>query len=520
MTALTAVLTAAVVLRICKLDHLPGLNGDEAWYGAWAVDLLAGREVPWRTPTGNPVNPFFHGPQTALHLCFAPSVTVLRSVAAASGLLALLVNFFLSRRTLGGTAAWFSTLMLAALPINIAYSRFAWDACQTVLAVVLVVHAALLMLRPQSGKWSLLAAIMALAAACLVHPTNVFVAPLPLAAVGYRWRHMVTSWLKTRRRAGLLAVAAALAIVAAGLFFPGLGRLASRAALRSVAPEQYVLFGRNALRLFAGTAVYRYVAGSPLPVDSAAANSLTDWDARDAAALLLLVGVAIAWRRGRRSADATTGVLGYGGAATALGFFLVAGPESIEPHYERYGLCLIAPGVLWLSTILARMADRNAGWRRCVWTAVLLLCAALELDFQENYVRFLEQTGGRSHLTFRTAEVDPKLAAVQAAVAAAPDNQRLTIVASAWWTYWPARYFTADLPQVAVRLDDRAGQGREAPPDELVPGQVAYIEFTEDPSCAARRRQFAERGRAFDEQQFLDFAGRPTVSLLRPLAGP
>ena len=34
------------------LGRLPGVNGDEAWYGVQVLRLLSGEAVDWRTPTG------------------------------------------------------------------------------------------------------------------------------------------------------------------------------------------------------------------------------------------------------------------------------------------------------------------------------------------------------------------------------------------------------------------------------------------------------------------------------------
>ena len=85
-------------------------------------------------------NVFLLLPVAALHLVFAPSVWVLRAMALASGVAALAANFWLCRRVFDRRAALVSTAVLAVLPIAIAYSRFAWDSSQTILATVLVLY--------------------------------------------------------------------------------------------------------------------------------------------------------------------------------------------------------------------------------------------------------------------------------------------------------------------------------------------------------------------------------------------
>ncbi|HEY1784011.1 MAG TPA: hypothetical protein VGG30_00635, partial [Pirellulales bacterium] len=137
---LLALVAVAIGLRSWQLGNIPGLNGDEAWLGVQAEHLAAGEPIAWRTPTGNPVNLFLLLPVAALHLVFAPSVWVLRAMAVVSGVAALAANFWLCRRVFDRRVAMVSTAVLAVLPIAIAYSRFAWDASQTILATVLVLY--------------------------------------------------------------------------------------------------------------------------------------------------------------------------------------------------------------------------------------------------------------------------------------------------------------------------------------------------------------------------------------------
>ena len=65
------VLGVAVWFRVWNLDHVPGINGDEAWYGVQAMSWLRGEAVSWTTPTGNPLNPLYFLPLTAVHAVWA-----------------------------------------------------------------------------------------------------------------------------------------------------------------------------------------------------------------------------------------------------------------------------------------------------------------------------------------------------------------------------------------------------------------------------------------------------------------
>jgi hypothetical protein len=184
-----ALLGVGVWLRCWHLGNIPGCNGDEAWYGVQTWRWLHGGPYFWRTPTGNPCNIFFFSPLAILEQIFSPSITVLRSVAVFSGLAALAINWIMCRWVFDRRMAFVSTIALAILPIDIAYSRFAWDACQSLAATLIVFYLALAFVRfpKQNSLWLLLAFCMAV----WVHPTNVFL----FMAIAATWlaRHLLDS---------------------------------------------------------------------------------------------------------------------------------------------------------------------------------------------------------------------------------------------------------------------------------------------------------------------------------------
>ena len=140
---LVGLLLVSLWFRCRLLENIPGINGDEAWYGVQCVDMLNGTDAAWKTPTGNPLNPFFIGPMLLLHKCFAPSFTLLRSVAVASGIIALLINWAFCRWIFDKQMAWISTAVLALLTTDIAYSRFPWAASQSLAATPPVIYLSL-----------------------------------------------------------------------------------------------------------------------------------------------------------------------------------------------------------------------------------------------------------------------------------------------------------------------------------------------------------------------------------------
>ena len=165
----------AAVFRVWKLSFVPGLYGDEAWYGTVCELILRHEPFPWRTPNGNPLNPFLFLPLLTLHALFKPSVLLLRCVPAFCGAAAIVLNAILCRRAFGTRIALGSTLLLACLPEAIAESRFCWDPAQSLLIDAAVFYFSALIVKetPHSIRmlrWSLLA----LVAGALIHPTNIF----------------------------------------------------------------------------------------------------------------------------------------------------------------------------------------------------------------------------------------------------------------------------------------------------------------------------------------------------------
>jgi hypothetical protein len=531
---IAAILVVALVMRVWQLGHLPGINGDEAEYGVRAVRLLRGEPVVWHTPTGNAVNPFFFFPQVAIHALFAPSFTVLRVISVASGLTALALNFVLCRRLYGNLPATVSTVLLAVLPINIAYSRFAWDTCQTLAASTLVIYPALLMLSEPERRWRWFAvACCGYAAAYLVHPTNVFLggflAAVPVIERRYQWQ----PWLG---RQGIWRWGAYAALAAGTAAFASwLGRTVfSIGVMDAVSPAGLVEFARNYGRLFNGVTVYRYLAGSHGPETAVGASWPYDFGWLDLLTLVAFAGSACVLcreiKRFERVADA--GLL-LGWLTTSVGFLLIAGPEAIRPHWERYGLCLILPGTLVVARAASILTARP-GWPGRMAAATCLMSAWLLLiDFGSSYFGFIHRTGGESQQTFRTAAVEPKQAAFHAILAGRTPDRATHIVASEWWNYWPLAYLASAEPNVSVvwkktsataAVDWVAASNAEQTSSntatikpEAIEAHYWYVDFAESPAQVQHREELVDELGGWQERFVLDYADRPTLVLFAPL---
>lgn len=429
--AIAALLIVATAFRVIGLDHLPGVNGDEAWYGVLAQTIASGTDAQWRTPSGNLPGPFQVGSLLILQTIFPPSFALLRSPTVLSSIAAAGLTWWIMQRHFDRHSAVIALILMAALPTSIAYARFGWDPSHGPMIALVCTAFAL------AGQR--LACALAFAVALAAHPTNVFIAPfllltlLGVAAERSGWRAAV-KWTAPALpmfvlALGILAVTSPHAQASAH----PLTMLA-----RILDPAQWasfvVLFGR----LISGDTVYTYIAGAGFGgeqrlVDLAILSSLTG---------LIAAGL---WMLRRRPFGREAGIVS-GWLATLLCFFLVAGPDAMAPHLERYSICLIAPTVLATTILLREIGGRGA---RMAWplAATVLIGALLLIGFHRHYFAALEATGSLSHRTFWTGPVEPKELAFRALLANSHQRPRpLQVVVEDWWLYWPVAYLAADKP--------------------------------------------------------------------------
>jgi len=513
-------LGVAVWFRLWKLDSVPGVNGDEAWYGVQAMTWLGGEPMAWRTPTGNPLNPFYFLPLTAVHALWGVGFWQLRSVAAVSGLLALVINYRLARRALGTEVAVISTFVLAVLPINLAYSRFGWDASQSLLFALPVVYCPLVAMRfPSSaGRW-LLCGFLSYLAALLIHPTNVFLFPMLVVPTGMIFRkQIIMAYQRTKepywRFVGILVTG----IFAAAATY-ALRTWVAIAAARVVTPNDWALFVGRYVDLLSGVTTYRFIPGSLLT------DSTERWSMASAGLLNLAVcvtlGLAVVgwWSRSRENRSLGRGLI-LGWLFTSLGFFLVAGPGAIAPHFERYGICLIAPVVVAMSIGLRQLvSDAGEHARRLTW-AMLTIAACSLFGFHGLYFAQFETTGGQSHRAFRTADCEPKQSLIRTIpmIGLAEQSrspERTTLAASEWWTYWPLRYLSLAREDLDV-VQWENGNDLDDLVERAAGSRIYFVEFVDQGTLEQVRHGLIDRAQSFGEKVVNDAAGVPLLVTLAP----
>jgi hypothetical protein len=480
-----ALLALAVTARLLWLHSLPGVNGDEAWYGVWVEGALRDRVWGGATPTGNFPNPFFLAPLGIVQAIADPAPWVLRVPAVLSGLGFILVGYAGLRAAFGRSSATVFVLLAATAPTAIAYSRFGWDASETPLAVMLFLWCCF------SRNW--LWAAGALAAAFIVHPANIFLVPIFAAFLA----EDLTPWLA--RRAGQPAARHLLGLVMIG---GTLAALAASLMLGSVTPGELVSadYWRRIATLFSdlfsGVTVYTYIVGPP--------GGLVLHRVVAAVVLVTALGLLLFDRRSPRDRRAT--VLLAGLAVSVVAFAVIVGPAGLSPHRERYALLFVAPVLVLVAVALTRaFGERSAAGPCC---AAILGCLALAGVWM-NYLAPLRLTGGQSHATFRTAAVEPKWqAALWIREHAAQCNSTM-VWAESWWLAEPLRYFLFYRPAIEVRqVDDGA-----MPPTGGC--QTLGVVFAGSPWD-----ERLSRGAPRPEAVIQDATGRPFILIYRVESAP
>jgi hypothetical protein len=506
---IAALLGTAVCFRVMRLSSVPGVSGDEGWWGVQALAWLGGRPYQTHTTSGNPIDLFFLVPVSLVHTVARPSFVALRTIPALANLLALPIGFWFVRRLFGSATAWTYTVALAILPTAIAHSRICQDPSQTVFWTSLVIFLSLLGIAEPTRAWIYLgAAVATFPVALWTHPTNVFIAPfLLLPVVPILGPRLPRSW---RVRVALLAAGALLLVAGLGIASLALNRLAgpgqhldkdwlSVVAGRVLSASQWFELAANTARLFNGVTIYHYFSGArplTLPYDVG----------------FVAVAAAAGWGILRTSRRPVEHGLILACAATWVAFFAGAGPEALRPHFERWGLCLLVPGTLVLARGVAAWIERPRQRSLAIGVAAAVALGLLG-SFYVNYFREFATTGGRSHLTYVTAPTEPKQQALERILATAAGPGGIAIVTQQWWLALPMTYLASERQNVVVTLgavpEDRPGF-QEA----VRNSRLFFVEFAGRPESIVDLDWMRARGHTAIRTTIPDASGRDLVEIL------
>lgn len=477
---------AAVAARILWLDRLPGVNGDETWYGLWVLRCVHDSVCPAHTPSGNLINPFYMVLVAAAQAFSPPSVLALRLPAVLCGIGFVAAGYVILRPVLGRQPAAIFAILAAALPVDIVYSRFGWDAAETGIATILALGFAL--------RGRMVMSFAALLVAFLVHPTNVLLLPLLCVLL---LRRMLEPLVR-RKGPGWAATALFAAVVAAILLVLAvktiLGNHLSALQWVSGTPTTaflrigyWQLFFLSLGDLFSGATVYNFLVRD-LPLSGVLANIVT-WS------MAGLALSALVWRSLRASWSIEMAL--FSGLLLVIFVYgILAGPSGLQPGFERYGLVLIAPILAIVAAGLGVIFGRDG--RRGIWLAALigwLGLASIGLDY---FVPLL-RTGGRTADPASVAAVDPKQQAA-GILAGWGDGNKWVVASDDLWIRTPLIYFLY-FDKFATVID--VTEGSPLPEADFA---ATFAGSTLDRTLAAS---------AVPDAIIRDISGRPVIDLWR-----
>ena len=138
--------------------------------------------------------------------------------------------------------------------------------------------------------------------------------------------------------------------------------------------------------------------------------------------------------------------------------------------------------------------------------------------FDTQYFDEFEQRGGRSHLTFRTAGVEPKQQVFERIAVEREPNVPVLIQTSEWWLYWPLQYLAYAHDDVLVELrsaDDPRPVDQLAFPDM----ETWIVEFSESETAWKLEQSYAalgpDRTKTAAKTVIHDAKGRELLLLLK-----
>ena len=461
LTVVTVVAIGAAV-RLIALDRLPGINGDEGWYAVNAQEYLAGRAYFSETPSGNFVNPFHSGLVLVALLVFDPTLLVLRLPAALWNLLLIALAYPLLAPPLGKRAALLATAVLCISPPLVAQARIGWDPSSPPFFSLLAMAAALRD-RPVLAALAGLAGIAA-------HPSAIFLAPVAgivwlhhgvryYTALPLRWRGVVRLLLAAGGAAGLIAGF----FVARRMAHSGLLSSIETVVARVASPASWMDTGLGFVRLFSGVTTALDFSG---PIDP---RLLQFSDLVVIAAAV--AAIVVAWTTRRAAPPPWSAWLLAAVGVGLIAYHVVAGPQSLQPGFERYATCLIVPIAILCGVTLDALVGRA---RRLGNAASAVLWSTLALVLAVGYFVPLAARGGDGphHEAYRTGAEEPKLAAFRFIERDSRGLTPVAVFAQDWWLYWPIRYLASPV-QDRIKVEPLGSQGLALFPPGAVRPQYA-----------------------------------------------
>ena len=494
-----AIFLIAVAMRFVWLGSIPGMNGDEAWWGVAALRLVDGDTSWFLTPNQRVPNPFFLAASSFFHLVFSPSYWTLRLPAVASGIAAIALAYLLFRRMIGQSCALSFAFLMAVHPICIGYSRLAYDCSQTILASVLVLYLAF------SNRIGWLA--LAILAALIIHPTNVLLVPIAAGIlIGQHWYA-----LKERppRFVTLVFAAIAAVVMMCALLAVMAPSQLNKFTLKFFEQWQGLIGVGELLEGFAsflsGSLVFHKIAGSGFGGINRAFDGLL--------LVITLAPVSVALLKRQRIFSSTEVGLGCGILISFFLHYVLSGDQAFWGLRTRYVLFGIAPMLLFAVLSWARLACVSKG-TAVAWLG--LIGFAFSTSFYFNYFNFFWETGGRARVIYRTAPQEPKVAALdlirEHADGLGAEGEIIDVYPATFWEEWPLAYLAWNDQRIRVRSLTRGATLRSK--RRLLDGAKSRYFVHYYGSRSSGVRNIAPEAISWTET-IDDYGSKPTIVIVR-----
>jgi hypothetical protein len=420
-------------LRLYHIDSLPGINGDEVYNFVWSkLYLLHQAPIRWLSGSGNLVNVWRVFESLILNYFFAPSFLLVKVPAMIAGIVAWPILFILARKVYTREEACLLTVLFMCHPVHIFANRFSDQFSES----FLLVSAALLLAVAERLTLSYLVLGLSLVA----HPTNIFAAPIVflLNLRGEGWKKLA-----------MLQLGAMVLILWFVLFFTQTFTSSSHTLVKLLQGIDLSLLGDffvSFIRFVDAEQLYLYVTGRTA--------DFHHYEMFWLALLLLFCVIAIQIRscylsyrqKALTKAQRQWWRLCAGLSLSLLSFFILSqNLFYLSPGNLRYMIWALPPVLLLIFSSMQLLLKKAH-----LATLILSLAALCLCSYWYEGIESLRQYNA-SEEAFVTGEVEPKEAAYRF-IESHSSHERIVIVTSSWWNYWPIKYLSCARDNVVVVL--------------------------------------------------------------------
>ncbi len=489
-----ALIGVSLVFRILWLDRVPGVNGDEAWYGVQAVRFVDGKTWSWQTPSGLPVNPMLFVTEVLLLKIWSPSFLILRIPIAIWACAGLAITFVLHRWYSGSRGeALLVVALTGCMPAHLAYSRFCWDSSFAFVAFPLVLYP---FLRIVQGVRSIQVVLLLFAGTLLclwVHVTHAIL----IVAAALIWAWNARSALATPARRRPITSTALVLIVAGALVLVFRKQHAMRILIDSATSslDRFPLHLKVLADLFAGMRIYDYLAGLP--------STGSAWWTVPVFCLMSVV-ILLALLRSGDTADRSLALLAL---LSLLLIFLTGRAFRLDDaSYERYFLYAFPLSAVVLVRgvrVVMPSVGSEPGKLLAALPLVLAVCFLVQFWFCYFAVIRSQAFDSRLHQTFHTGTREPKAELASALSERLQRESHAVIYTENWWLHHSVDYL------LRCRYEVR----RETIPVDSTT-QSFVVGFAESGFVSAVRDKFGPLDGVRRESQFGNSNGQPILLLL------